>query len=110
MNRYDIFIAGRGGGKSHWMVEQIEEALEQNQRVAVVFPHSRRSAHVTHQDLRSTPVDIYTERSFEWSRGMTYDRIFVDNAHDFHDDPIALCALFHPGVPATFTYTPYPFG
>lgn len=110
MNNYTLFATGRGGGKTHWLLQQISEAVNAGKSVALFTHDKRYSAHIArHFSLDRLPVDIYSERSFELARGHIYDAIYVDNAELFHDNPVEMCSRFFPGVPATFTYTPYPF-
>lgn len=106
----DVYAAGRGGGKTTWLLQKVDEAIMEGLRVAVVCHDQRRADHVQHHNLRGSPTDVYSERSFEWSRGRLYDRIYVDEANLFHDNPVETSRQYHPGVPVTLTYTPYPFG
>lgn len=110
MNNYSIYPGGRGFGKAYWMTAQVDEALARGEKVAVITHSQQRRDHLANRDLLGAPVSIFSERTFENSRGGSFDAIFVDDANLFHDSPVEMCAHFHPGVPATFTYTPYPFG
>lgn len=110
MNNYTIFQSGRGGGKTFWMLRQITEARAAGHKIAVFVPNRQQRDHLARHWFSGAPIDVYDERSFDSSRGYTYGQIFVDNAEGFHDNPVELCRRFHPGVPASFTYSPYPFG
>lgn len=95
-----LYGAGRGGGKTMWLEQQIGEAVLRGDRVAVVVstqPYWIRPAE---------GADIYSEKTFDRARGRIYDCIFIDNADLFENDPAELCTLVAPGVPVTMTYTP----
>lgn len=127
MSNYTFFGAGRGGGKTTQMMRWIDEALSRGERVAVLV-HSaeeqRRIAQLfldsdidVHLATEQLPLggcrylldrgyaDVYSEATSESARGGCYDRMFVDNADLFRDDPIYLLRRLAPGVPATFTFT-----
>lgn len=131
MDRYNIFASGRGGGKTTQMMRWIDEALSRGEMVAVIT-HSRdeqgrlaklfldsdvefhciteRSSLDDRGRLVDRPfADLFVERSMHLARGYRYDHAYVDNANLFEDDPTELVRQSLPGVPATFTYTPYPF-
>lgn len=95
-----LYSCGRGGGKTTWMLQQINDVVQRGERVAIV-------THVGAYRTYTLPdTDVYSEKTFERARGCRYDHIFIDNADLFEHDPAELCAQVAPGVPVTMTYTP----
>lgn len=95
-----LYGAGRGGGKTTWLMQQVDDAVRRGDRVAVVVHARPYTIDVTAE------ADVYSEKTFDRARGRLYDCIFIDNADLFENDPAELCAQVAPGVPVTMTYTP----
>lgn len=110
VSNYTIIPGARRSGKTSSIATSVAVDEANGLHVAVVVPHEVLEKHMENYHLRNiTAADVWTERSFQNARGFVYDKIYVDEANAFHDNPIELCMKVAPGVPAIFTYTPYPF-
>jgi hypothetical protein len=103
----DVYRAGRGCGKTTWLVDQIIDAVLEGKTVAVVVPWA------SHYDIiaKMRPAlkrhyIIFTEKTFESARGYRFDYIFIDNADLFDGNPLEFVDRVTAGVPMTMTYTP----
>lgn len=111
MRDYTIYAGARRTGKTTWIITEIMSILEEdrNAKIAIVFPHASMAQHAARQDYANLPVEFFTERSFQLARGRDFDYVFVEEAQQFHDNPVELCAQVQTRSAASFTYTPYPF-
>lgn len=107
MNQYTVYRAGRGEGKTTWIINQIAGLLNTDDwslDIALVVP----AWNFTQEYLsRYVPVAVYTEQTYHNARGRRYDMVFVDNADLFYENPLDICDEVAPGKPAFLTYTPF---
>lgn len=107
MTNYTVYQSARGGGKTHWIINQIAGLLVTADgpfEIALLVPFQNCLGEFTEWNI---PVEIFTEATLDAMRGRRFDYIFVDNADLFRENPLELCARYAPGVPASFTYTPF---
>lgn len=108
MNNITVYRAGRGEGKTSWIISQMSGLLSTADgplNIAIVVPSSSL---IYQFRERHVPVDIYTEATVlaGYPRGRQYDYVFVDNADLFYENPLRIANETAPGKPAFLTYTP----